>query len=466
MDGLRDWVLPVGDGSNKFQDRLTGLEHCIPSSLIEQVVRQSGCASKRKCRLNAQFTLWLVLAMGLFTDCPLRTVYRHCRRGRPHERIPSRGALCKARQRIGTKPLLLLFEMVVVLLCRPDVPGGFYAGLRLMGIDGVSFTAPATDANIRAFGLPKGGHTSASTGGYPLVSKVSLVELGSHVEYGFALRSQKQGEPTIARRLMNRVVPGMLVLLDAGFFGYPLLRSLQSTGAEFLVNVSQTPLLKPFQILPDGSSLSKIYASTSDRERDRNGRVVRVIQYQLDDPQRPGHGKTRRLVTTLLDSQTHSAETLIVLYHERWEHELLNDEQKTHQDPRRPQKPTHLRSETPSGLVQELLGLSLAHYEVRKSMFDAAVLSGVDPDRISFAGAFQILKARLPECPPRATPAEINTWYENLLIEIAEEKVPPRRNRINPRVIKRGRCKWPSKKAIHYQPAKLLKTFRESILII
>lgn len=466
MDGSRDFGGPVEEGSNTFQDRLIGLEHCIPSATIQQAVQQSGCASKRKCRLNAQFTVWLVLAMGLFTDCPLRTVYRHCRRAKQDEGIPSRGALCKARQRIGSKPLLLLFGMVVVLLCRPEVPGGFYAGLRLMGIDGVSYTAPSTDANIRAFGLPKGGHTSTSTGGYPLVSKVSLVELGSHVEYAFAIRSQKQGEPTIARRLMKYIERGMLVLLDAGFFGYPLLRSLQSTGAELLVNVSQTPLLKPFQILPDGSSLSKIYASTSDRERNRNGTVVRVIQYQLNDPQRPGHGETRRLVTTLLEAQAHPAETLILLYHERWDHELMNDEQKTHQDPRRPQKPTHLRSETPGGLVQEMLALSLAHYVIRKAIFDAAVLSGVDPDRISFAGAFQILKTRLPECPPRATPAEIKTWYQNLLIEIADEKVPPRRNRFNPRVIKRGRCKWPSKKAIHYRPAKLLKTFRESILII
>ena len=465
MDGPRDSILPVGEDASTFQNRLAGLEHCIPSSLIEQVVQQSGCASKRKCRLNAHFTVWLVLAMGIFTECPFRTVYRHCRRAKTDGRIPTRGALCKARQRIGTKPLLLLFGMLVELLCRPDVPGGFYAGLRLMGIDGVSFTAPSTTANIRAFGLPKGGHTSASTGGYPLVSKVSLVELGSHVEYAFAIRSQKQGEPTIARRLMKRIERGMLVLLDAGFFGYPLLRSLLGTGAEFLVNVSQTPLLAPFQVLPDGSSLSRIYASTSDRERDRNGTVVRVIKYQLNDPQRPGHGQTRRLVTTLLDAETHPAETLIVLYHERWEHELLNDEQKTHQDPRRPQKPTHLRSETPGGVVQELLGLSLAHYVIRKTMFDAAVLSGVDPDRISFVGAFQILKARLPECPPRATPAEIKTWYQNLLSEIADEKVPPRRNRFNPRVIKRGRCKWPSKKPTHNQPPKLLKTFRESILI-
>ena len=77
----------------------------------------------------------------------------------------------------------------------------------------------------------------------------------------------------------------------------------------------------------------------------------------------------------------------------------MNDEQKTHPDPRRPHKLTHLRSETPAGVVQELLGLSLAHFVIRKTMFDAAAQQDIDPDRLSFTGAFQILQTRLPECP-------------------------------------------------------------------
>ena len=69
---------------------------------------------------------------------------------------------------------------MVSLLCRPGISGGFYAGLRLMGIDGVTFTTPCTPANIRAFGLPKGGHTAESTGGYPLVGKVSVRDTHDH----------------------------------------------------------------------------------------------------------------------------------------------------------------------------------------------------------------------------------------------------------------------------------------------
>ena len=74
------------------------------------------------------------------------------------------------------------------------------------------------------------------------------------------------------------------------------------------------------------------------------------------------------------------------------------DEQKTHQDPRRATKPTHLRSETPAGVIQEIYAPSPGHFVIRSLMFAAAGTVGLDPDRLSFLGCFQILKCRLPEC--------------------------------------------------------------------
>ena len=110
-------------------------------------------------------------------------------------------------QVVGIKPLLLLFRKVVTLLCRPEVAGGFDAGWRLMGIDGVSFTAPVTPGNIRACGLPKGGDTAQRTGGFPLVSKGAGI--ACRVRLCVALSGP--GEPTIARRLVKHLTPEMLV---------------------------------------------------------------------------------------------------------------------------------------------------------------------------------------------------------------------------------------------------------------
>jgi hypothetical protein len=156
---------------------------------------------------------------------------------------------------------------------------------------------------------------------------------------------------------------------------------------------------------------------------------------------------------------------LIRLYHERWEHELVYDEQKTHQDPRRATKPAHLRSETPAGVIQEIYALSLGHFVIRSLMFEAAETVGLDPDRLSFVGCFQILKCRLPECDS-TTPESFEAWYRGVLWEMQEERIEERRNRINPRVIKRKMSKWKKKRPEHRHLPPLKKTFQESVVML
>src|SRR4051794_27774439 len=117
-----------------------------------------------------------------------------------------------------------------------------------------------------------------------------------------------------------------------------------------------------------------------------------------------------------------------MFYNERWEEELVFDEQKTHQDPRRATKPAQLRSETPTGVIQEVYSLSLAHFVIRSLMFEAAATVGLDPDRLSFTGCFHVLKCRLPECDGK-TAERFAEWYGGLLWEMQEERTEPRRNR-------------------------------------
>ena len=154
----------------------------------------------------------------------------------------------------------------------------------------------------------------------------------------------------------------------------------------------------------------------------------------------------------------------IVGYHERWEHEMVYDEQKTHQDPRRAEKPANLRSETPEGVRQELYALSLGHFVVRALMFEAARPAKLDVDRLSFVGCFRILQCRLPECIG-TTAQPFEEWYENLLWEMRQEMIGARRNRINPRVIKRKMSKWMKKRPEHRNLPPLKKSFVESVVM-
>ena len=92
-------------------------------------------------------------------------------------------------------------------------------------------------------------------------------------------------------------------------------------------------------------------------------------------------------MTTLLNPRVAPALTLIDLYHERWEIELVIDEIKTHERAQR----KVLRSKTPEGVRQELYGIYLAHYAVRVLLAEAAVEAELDPDRLSFSeGLFEL----------------------------------------------------------------------------
>ena len=106
----------------------------------------------------------------------------------------------------------------------------------------------------------------------------------------------------------------------------------------------------------------------------------------------------------------------------------------------------------------------LAHFVLRTLMFEAAQHAAISPLRMSFTGTLKILRCRLPECPRSSKSRDL--WWQRLLEEIAEEQIPPRRNRINPRVIKKPQSKWPKKRPCHRQTPQPTCPFRDSIKII
>src|SRR5258708_3286928 len=97
-------------------------------------------------------------------------------------------------------------------------------------------------------------------------------------------------------------------------------------------------------------------------------------------------------------------------------------------------------------------------------MFEAAKQEDLDVDQLSFTGSLHILQARLPECDS-STPATLEQWYRALLAELGQEKTEPRRNRVNPRVVKRKMSKFGKKRPQHRKQPPLTKTFAETVVI-
>ena len=207
------------------------------------------------------------------------------------------------------------------------------------------------------------------------------------------------GELTLAEKVVASLRQGMLCLADRFFPSYKLWRMAAKTGAELLWRTRQNARLDVEKRLPDGSYLSRIYASTSARRKRRNGIVVRVIDYRLKDVN--DAEPIYRLITTILDHEQAPAQELAALYHERWEIETALDELKTHLRGAQ----IVLRSKTPELVRQEFFGLLMAHFAIRGIMHEAALKADEDPDRLSFVHAVHVVQRRMPRygaIPPSA----------------------------------------------------------------
>src|SRR3954470_14527376 len=204
-------------------------------------------------------------------------------------------------------------------------------------------------------------------------------------------------ELTLAEEVVPALEKEMLCLADRFFPSHKLWQKAAATGADLLWRTRQHARLDVDQRLPDGSYLSRIYPSTSDRRNERKAIVVRVIDYRLDKV--PDAEPVYRLITTILDHKLAPARQLSALYQERWEIETALDELKTHLRGAQ----IVLRSKTPELVRQEFYGLLMAHFAIRGLMHEAALHADEDPDRISFVHSARVVQrkmARFVTIPP------------------------------------------------------------------
>lgn len=173
------------------------------------------------------------------------------------------------------------------------------------------------------------GRPGASRGAsaYPKIRFVALLENGTQVLWAAGMSKYATGEITLAQDVVPALGKGLLCLADRFIPGYKRWQTAASTGADLLWRVRQNARLDVDQRLPDGSYLSRIYASTPDRRNQRNGIVVRVIDYRLKDV-KDGE-PVYRLITTILNPTKVPAKELAARYQQRREMETALDELKT-----------------------------------------------------------------------------------------------------------------------------------------
>ena len=375
----------------------------FPLEKVREALAQTNRVSIRERDLPAHVVVYYVIALALYMRSSYREVLRCLLEGvqwlldpSATAKVAGKSGISQARSRLGPAPLKKLYETLVAPMAEPRTRGAWYRQWRLVSLDGSTLDVADTTENDRAFGRPGASRGSSA---YPKIRFVGLLENGTHVLWAAQVDKYATDEITLAQAVVPALKEGMLCLADRFSPSYVLWRKAAATGADLLWRVRRNARLDVDQRLPDGSYLSRIYPSTSDRRNHRHALVVRVIEYRLQGV--PGAEPIYRLTTTILDPERAPAPELAALYHERWEIETALDELKTHLRGAQ----IVLRSKTPELVRQEFYGLLMAHFAIRGLMHEAALQADEDPDRLSFLHAVRVVQRRMARyvaLPPSA----------------------------------------------------------------
>lgn len=372
------------------------LARICPPTVVAEALESTGRQSIRQRDLPAHAVAYYVMALSLYRGINCQEVLRvvtegmHALGDDAIRREVGKSGISAARTRLGWQVMSTLAERILAPVADARTASAFFERYRLVSLDGSALEVADEVANANAFGYPA---TQQGRTGYPQLRFTALVENGTHILFGVAQGGFKDSEMSLARQSVAHLKPDMLCLADRGLAGFPLWRDAAATGAQLLWRIPKNRKLPAVKHLTDGSYLAMMMPAVATQKTmtgSAKSIMVRVIDYQL--PGVPEAEPIYRLITTLLDERVASAEALASLFHQRWTIETTFAELKTTLKG----ADLVLRSKTPDLVRQEFYGLLLAHYAIRKLMWEAALTRDEPPERLSFKQAVNTVRRKLP----------------------------------------------------------------------
>src|SRR3989304_9818358 len=118
---------------------LEALSQFVPAETIRAVLTDTGRHSRRIRRLPAMAVVWLVIAIGVWTDLDIPALWRQVAGTLRSlllvlsaQRPPCKAALSQARTRLGAGCMRQLFVRTAAPLALNRTPGAFSKGLRFV----------------------------------------------------------------------------------------------------------------------------------------------------------------------------------------------------------------------------------------------------------------------------------------------------------------------------------------------
>jgi hypothetical protein len=310
--------------------------------------------------------------------------------------------------------------------------------LRVKVIDGTGLSLPDTPAHQRAY--PQSAAQKPGCG-FPLMKIVGVFSLASGALLAYAKGNKRQHELTLLHRLLDQFEPGDLALGDRGFSVYTLMALLwrRKVHSLFRLHHCRAADLRRGRRLGKNDRLL-LWRKPQDWQRRRylglrlwRGMArelsVRIVRFRVEMP--GFRTRSITLVTTLVDAQAFPVEELARLYRQRWRVELYWRDIKTSMGME------VLRCKTPAMVEKELEMFFLAYNLIRCLMIQASTAQGVDLERLSFKGTVDSVRqfsAALAQSRSRKGQRQLLARLEEV---IAQDQVPLRPGRREPRAVKR-----------------------------
>lgn len=437
---MSDCAMPRAVGSGSLRESVlagpgapVAVGHC--QDVAELVIRPAvlagaaavvGHRDRRSRALTAAVTAAAVLGLCLYCgegqDSVLARIWPLTAPVRPgfgvgSVEVPTAPALSKARKRLPVAVMQTLFEASAATPL-PQTPGLRVFGLIATAFDGTVFDLdPDEQVSIR-YATPSGGKC-------PQARVVTLIGCGTRRVTAARVGSCAVSEQALWDQLVDALQPGTINFCDRNFFSMDRWRRAAATGAHLVWRVKNGKTSLPARVirrLPDGSYLVRLHESdgmlaarrkaTGDPNAARLDDIVaRLIEFDVITTDEAGRNTPShfRVLTTLLDHDTHPATAVAHAYTERWQAELAykNIKSTLRGTPRR------LRGRTADLAEQELWGLLTVYNALITLAVTTAADLGIDPDEISFTVVLRATRDHLQaaahtppctNCGHRSTP--------------------------------------------------------------
>jgi putative transposase len=355
------------------------------------------------------------------------------------------GDYCRARAKLSEKALHDLTVEVAEEVEEQADAAWLWKGRHTKLVDGFTFTMPDTKANQDEY--PQ--QASQKEGiGFPIARACVILSLATACAMDLAVgpyTGKETGETALLRSLLDSLQAGDVVVADRFYCSFMMIALLLSRGVDVCARLHQRrhvdfrrgKRLGKYDHLVEWNRPAKpawmdekTYASIPEKL------VLREMRFNVFQP--GFRVQTLTIVTTLTDPEAFTAEEIAQLYGFRWNSELdiRAIKQSLHLD--------HVRCKTPEMVRKEVWTTLLGYNLVRTTAAAAALLHGRQPRQISFTGACQhLLNSWMVLSANVVTPEAALRLCQTLLERISRVIVANRPGRIEPRVLKRRRHRYP-----------------------